>query len=99
MSRGATSCTGLSARRIMDLRERTYPAGKRPSAPLRGVRVVSAYTERSGKNLPKAFWIYYNDWCKAWNSQNQPMMEELRAHRDAKQYSEWIDEVKRVLSA
>lgn len=83
----------------MDLRKRSDPADKRPSVPLRGIRVVSVYTERSGKNLPKAFWIYYNDWCKAWSSQNQPMMEALRAHRDAKQYSEWIDEVKRVLRA
>lgn len=54
------------------------------------------YARITGRQLPQHFWTYYGMLCAASKSRDYQTVELLRIHPNAKQYSEWIEDVKSV---
>lgn len=63
----------------------------------KGIEVVDIYTRATGENLPRDFWIFFNDWCKAWKENDITKIEELQAHKDIEDYARLIEKVKKVI--
>jgi hypothetical protein len=63
-----------------------------------GIEIVEIYTRVTGITLPREFWIYYNDWCKAVKENDVSKKTELRWHPNVEQYSEWMTKVKEIVN-
>lgn len=62
-----------------------------------GADVYEMYVRLTGKHLPREFWLYFNEWCKACKDNDEQRIQELQNHPKVIEYARWMEDVKEIV--